>query len=379
MTSARSTLSVSTDESIEVFFERGWTDGLPVVPPTPELVDAMLAAGGVEGDEVIGSVPERSRTVTAEKAAVNAVMAGCKPEYFPIVLAGLGAVLDPAFNANTVFTSTGGAAVCVIVSGPLAAEVGMNSRHNALGAGNRANATIGRTMRLVGMNVLGARHGDGGLDASSMGHPGKYTFCFAEEDPPEPWQPLRVELGYLLEDTTVTVLPTEGPRQVANHLNEDPEGVLRSFSTMAKTPATFVVGKGGSQGVCVMGPEHAGALQQAGWTKEQAREFLFRETRVTPDELIAGGIVIEKGYQHDMTPGADGKLATFRDPEDIFIVTAGGAGAGWSAYIPNWAPSQHARATTRRVRLPGEALPDCGPDACEVNLTAPVRVSERSH
>ena len=178
-------------------------------------------------------------------------MAGCRPDYFPIVVAALGAALDPAFNAHAAFTSTGGAATCVVVSGPLAAAVGMNASHNALGSGNRANATIGRAVRLVARNVFGAATGD--MDASSMGNPGKYTLCFAEEDPPSPWLPLRVRLGFAPEDTTVTVMATEGPRQIANLLSEVPEDVLRTFVSAIKVPATFSVGKGG-QAIVVMGP-----------------------------------------------------------------------------------------------------------------------------
>jgi hypothetical protein len=360
-------LELEESEVQEAFFARGWTDGLPIVPPTPARVEAMLAAGGVPADDPVGAVPQRSRTVSVEEAAVNAVMAGCPPACFPIVLAALGAVLDPAFNAHTVLTSTGGAALCVVVSGPGAAEAGMNGGHNALGPGNRANATIGRALRLVAINVLEAR--PGGMDGSSLGHPGKYTLCFAEDPPPAPWPPLRVELGYALEDTTVTVLPTEGPRQVANHLSEDPEAILRTFAAAMRAPSTFAVGKGG-QGLVVLGPEHAAALVAGGWNRARVRAFLARESRVTPEELEAAGVVIERGGHHDMTPGPDGRLPAVPTEDDVFLVTAGGAGAGWSAWLPSWAPKLHAQAVTRRVRPAYEALPDCGPDACEIDLSA---------
>ncbi len=179
----------------EAFFERGWTDGLPIVAPTPDRVQAMLdLVLADDPDTLIGFLPARGRGVTLEKAAINAVMAGCRPEYFPVVVAALEAMFDEAFNLHTVLTSTGGAALCAIVSGPIAREIGMNARHNALGQGNRANATIGRALRLVAMNVLGSKPGES--DASSFGHPGKFTLCFAEDPPPAPWEPLRVELGY---------------------------------------------------------------------------------------------------------------------------------------------------------------------------------------
>jgi len=355
------TLSVDGEDPLEFIYRQGWTDGLPVVPPTPSRVEAMLAAAGCRADDVIGAVPARRRVVTAGIAAANAVMAGCRSEYFPLVLTALEAALDPAFNLNTVVTSTGGAALCVIVSGPMAASVGMNARHNVLGTGNRANATIGRALRLVAGNALDAKSDR--LDATSIGHPGKYTLCFAEDPPPAPWRPLCVELGYTPDDTTVTLIATEGPRQVANMLSEDPEDVLLSFVAQMKCASTFIVGKGG-QCVVLLGHEHALALREAGWSRQRAQEFLFEHSRVTPADLAAGGIRIEHGAQHDMSPGRDGRLATFRDVDDILIVTAGGPGAGWSAYLPTWAPTIHSRCVTRRVRPPGEPLPDCGPDAC---------------
>jgi hypothetical protein len=357
------TLSLEESDVQEYFFEQGWTDGLPIVAPDTDRVQAMLSAGEVEPDELLGSVPERNVSVSAEKVAVNAVMAGCRPEYFRVVLAAMQAVLDPGFNAHAAVTSTGGAALCLVVSGPIADEIGMNSRHNALGTGNRANATIGRAVRLVAMNVLGAR--TGGMDGSSLGHPGKFTFCFAESTPPLGWDPLRVELGYPEDDTTVTVIAAEGPRQIANAQNPDGWDVLRTFASAMMTPSTYSVGKG-HQVLLVFGPEHAAAVHSAGISKTEAREFLARETRVAPAALEAAGVVIERGYQHDMTPASDGKLPVVPTADDIFMVTAGGAGAGWSAYIPAWAPKMHSRAATRRVRLPGDALPACGPAGCEI-------------
>ena len=359
-------IEVDRDLIHEEFFAQGWTDGLPVVPPTPALVEAMLATVDLEADDVVGSVAQRNRSVTAEQAAINAVMAGCRADSFPLVVAALGAVLDPAFNAHAALTSTGSAATCVVVSGPLAREVGMNATSNALGPGNRANATIGRALRLVARNVLGASTGR--FDASAMGNPAKYTLCFAEDEPPAPWLPLRVQLGYEWSDTTVTVMATEAPRQIANHLSEQPEAVLRTFVSAIKLPASYSVGKGG-QGVVVLGPEHALAVRQAGWTQAQAREFLYREGRIRPDELEAAGVSLEIGNQHDMVPGEDGRLPSLNSPDDVLLVTAGGPGPGWSAYLPSFAPTHHTRAVTRRVRPLGEAMPSCGPDGCALDLS----------
>jgi hypothetical protein len=359
-------LEVQAADVGEQLHELGWTDGLPVVEPTPERVEAMVDGAGRDRTELLGGVAERGIAVNVEQAASNAVLAGCRPEYFPVVLAGVEAMLDPRYNAHSALTSTGGSALCAIVSGPIAAEIGMNARHNVLGPGNRANMTIGRALRLVARNVLNARTGR--LDGSSIGSPAKISLCFAEDPPRPPWQPLHSALGFAATDTTVTLLATEGPRQVANHLRGDAASVLRTFAEAIRSPAGFIAGKGG-QVVVLLGPEHALALIEGGVSRRQAQEFLVAHTRIAPAELEAAGIGIELGSQHDMVPESDGLLATLASPDDVFIVTAGGEGAGWSAVMPVWAPAKHSRAVTRRVRPYDEALPDCGPDACEVNLS----------
>lgn len=359
-------VTVPEEELQELFAERGWTDGLPIVAPTQARVDAMLAAGGSAPEVLLGLVPERGLSVCVEEAAIAAVMAGCPPVTFPIVLTALEAMLDPAFNAHSVLSSTGGAALCVVVSGPLAQAVGMNAGHGVLGPGNRANATIGRALRLVAINVLDSRPGL--MDASSLGSPAKYTLAFAEDDPPAPWEPLRVALGHRLEDTTVTLVATEGPRQVGNLLNGDGHAVLRTIASAVRSPSTFAVGKG-MQGVVVLGPEHRTALLESGISRAQASIALAGQSRISIAELEAAGVVVERGSQHDMTPHADGLLPALEGPDDVLIVTAGAGGAGWSAWLPGFAPKLHSRFVTRRVRDPEEALPDCGADACEVDLS----------
>jgi hypothetical protein len=340
------TLSLDESEVQEEFFERGWTDGLPIVAPTPERVEAMLAAASLSAEASLGTVVARNRTVSAQDAAINAVMAGCRPDYFPIVVAGVRALTDPAYNANGALTSTGGTAICTIVSGPMAAEIGMNSGHNVLGQGNRANATIGRALRLVAMNVLGAKPGF--LDGASIGNPGKYALCFAESEPLAPWGPLRVELGYAPADTTVTILATEGPRQIANLLTGDPEWVLRTFASSLRAGHTYIAGKGG-QAVVLMGPEHAGSVRDAGWSRDRVRAYLMEQTRISEADLHAAGVPVESTGAHTMVADPDGRYTTFRDPQDIILVCAGGAGAGWSAVMPAWAPTNNSRSVTVRV------------------------------
>lgn len=357
---------IDTGKALDYYFDNDLTDGLPIVLPTKLRVEEMLAGGGVSADDVLGSVPSRQRTVTAGLTAVNAVMAGCRADYFPVVLAAVRAMLDPLWNAHGALTSTGGAAACLIVSGPMAKAIGLNSKSNLFGPGFRANATIGRAVRLVAMNVLGARTGV--YDESCLGTPAKFTFCFAEEEPAAPWQPLREHLGFERADTTVTIMASEGPRQIGNFTQGDPALLLKSFASLMKPAGSLIAGKGGL-GVMVLGPEHQFVVRDKGWTQQQIREFLVENTRVTPEELSgAGAIQEEEGAHHHIKVGPDGKYPTFKSVDDLLLVTAGGHGAGWSAFIPSFAPSQHSKFATRRVVPAGEALPDCGSDACEVVL-----------
>lgn len=348
------------------FYEEGWTDGLPVVIPTPDLVDEMLLGGGYASDDVLGGVPQREILMTAGHAAANAVMAGCVPAYFPVVAAALAATLDPSFNVDVVGSSTGGAAVAVVVSGRMAADLQMNSGHSALAPGNRPNATIGRAVRLALVNFLG--HRPGGTDGTSLGHSGRFTLCFAEGPTPPGWEPLRVSLGFDIDDTTVTVLAADGPRQLANHLSERPEDLAATVAGAVKSPWQFIAGKGGAQVIVVLGPEHAAAIAAGGWTKRDLQELVCRESRVSPVELRAVGVPLERNSQHAIEADAEGLLMTIAEPDDVIVVTAGGEGAGWSSLIPCWAPKLHSRSVTRRVRPAGEVLPDCGPDSCEIVL-----------
>ncbi|RNL62452.1 hypothetical protein EFK50_11815 [Nocardioides marmoriginsengisoli] len=363
----RTTMTIAADDLQSHFYDQGWTDGLPIVAPTAAAVEAMLAGGGVAADEVLGAIPAHGVTMDAEHAATAAVMAGCVPEYFPIVLAAVGATLDPLFNLQVACTSTGGPALCTIVSGPLAAELAMNAEHNALASGNRANATIGRAVRFAAVNLL--RTQVDGTDGSSIGNPGKYTFCFAER-PVTGWSSLREDLGYAEEDTTVTVAPTTGPIQVGNHLTAEPDAIAASLAAAMRMPSLFTTGKGGAQFVIALGVEHEAAFRDNGWTRADLRARLREGSRIRVDELRAAGIVIEEGTHHDMSADADGYLRTVAADADIHVVSAGGAGAGWSAVIPSWAPRQHAQIATRRVRVKGEELPDCGPDSCAIDPTA---------
>ena len=195
--------------AVEALYELGWTDGLPVLPPTSEKVTEFLDAAGRDGSEIVGELPERRRQITAEKVAANAVMAGCKPEYMPVVLAAAEAMLAPEFNLVGPSSSMGGAATLVIVNGPIVQELGINSRNNLFGPGNRANSTIGRAMRLILMNACAAIPGL--YDRSVIGHPGKFSYCIAEAETETHWTPLHVERGFSPDQSAVTLFASESP------------------------------------------------------------------------------------------------------------------------------------------------------------------------
>jgi hypothetical protein len=334
------------DEALDIFFERDWTDGLPVVLPTRARVAAMISPTGLDRDTVVGTVRKRAISVTVEDVAINAVMAGCRDDYFPIVLAAVETVCDESFNIHSASASTSGAAICLVVSGPSVVKVGMASRRNLLGGGNRANMTIGRAVRLIVRNVLGSRAGN--MDASCIANPAKLSFCFAEDPPPAPWESLRVELGYDAEDTIVVALPTESSRQISNLHRSDAESLLRTFAAAIATPFTFPVAKH-MHGILVIGPDHASHFIAQGWSKRQIREELCERTEVGLDELEAAGIQVEAGSQHEVPRTKSGKLATFSDPDDLLIVTAGESGLGFSAFIPPIAAKLHMKAASRRV------------------------------
>lgn len=335
--------------AVELFYERGWTDGLPVVPPEPDAVAAMIAAGGRPDDEILGTVPERQASLAVWQAAVCTVMAGGLPKYFPVVLATWDALFDPKFNLHTPLSSTGGSALAGVVSGPYASEIGMNSGSSLLGPGNRANATIGRAVRLAAITALGAVPGE--LDASSISHGGKYTMHFSERPPPAPWPTLREQFGYGPAATTVTMLPVEAPRQILQRLNKSADGLLATIASCMKDPSQNGTGKG-TYYIIALGPEHALQLADAGLSLHDVREELSRRSRVTESELAAAGVLLDTGA-YSMVPDSDGYLPVAL-PQHILVVTAGGPGAGWSAAIPCWTGTTNTHPVTRAVRLDGD-------------------------
>ena len=338
-------------EAIERCYELGWTDGLPVVPPTVELVQQFLDHVGRGADEVVGSLPERRREVPVGKVAANAVMAGCRPEYFPVVLSASEAMLDPAFNLVGPSSSLGGAGILLIVNGPITQQLGINSRNNLLGPGNRANATIGRAVRLILMNACAATPGL--FDRSILGHPGKYSFCIAEAETETHWRPLHVERGFAAEQSAVTVFACEGPRQVRT--SESPDEVIHSvadvtsslgtsMSTVGSTGDTSAIVRQGEIAVVVSGRSDV----WESWSKDDFRRALHPKlTRSLADLKRAGDVA------GDVEPGDESNLVSLvPEPEDILVVFAGGEERTMCAVMPSWGPKVGSTAVTKAVAVP---------------------------
>jgi hypothetical protein len=336
-----------SQELIEAYYDAGWTDGLPVVPPTDRSVEAMLAAGGFRGDEVIGEIAGRNQVVTADKVAINAVMAGCKPEYLPVVVAAIKGLCHADFAYHGPASSTGGSAMVLIVNGPIVRALGINSGNNAFGQGHRPNATIGRAVRLVMMNVMNTRPGL--LDRATLGNPGKYSFCFAEHEDDHPWEPLHVARGCAPADSTVTVYASNSLYQVYNQLAAEPEPLLRCFAD-ALCNLGMPNMKGFNQSLVVLAGEHAEILRASGWSRRKTQDFLVEHAwRTVADFKRAARLpgVIEDG--DETTP-----RRVFEHADDILIVCAGGRAGSWSACLPGWG-NKWTKAVTMRVVTAGRS------------------------
>lgn len=336
-------------EAIERCYDLGWTDGLPVVPPTSQRVSQFLEQAGRPASDVVGEIPERRREVTVGKVAANAVMAGCLPEYLPVVLAATEAMLDPVFNLVGPSSSMGGAAILVIVNGPVAGQVGINSRNNLFGPGNRANATIGRAIRLILMNACAAIPGL--FDRSVIGHPGKYTYCIAEAERETHWTPLHVERGFSPEQSVVTVFASESPRQVraVGH----PEAILHALADAASSLGTNMSTSGsvgdpaaglrqGEVAVTIAGD--AGLWRD--WTKTQVRDYLHQRIRRSVADLKRAQVFPGPAETGD----EDSYVNLIPQPEDILLLFAGGEESNMSSVIPSWGPKVASTAVTRVVK-----------------------------
>jgi hypothetical protein len=310
-------------------WSRGWTDGLPLVPPTPARVLAMLEGTTRKPDEVVAVVPPDLAPCTVEKVAINAVMAGCRPEYLPVVLAAVEAVCTDAFNMHGLLATTMGTGPILVVNGPIRRELGMNSGINCLGQGNRANMTIGRALQLVVRNVGGGRPGE--VDRATFGNPGKLSFCIAEDEEGSPWTPLSTDLGADLGTNTVTVFPGEGPRNVIDQISRDADSLARSLAVNLRTvhhPKMVM----GFDCLLVIGPEHARVFDDAGWDKAKLLARLHELLLIPGEELVRGAGDILEGMPEGVR---NATLPKFR-PGGILIVQAGGRAGLFSAIIGGW-------------------------------------------
>ncbi|MDH4145930.1 MAG: thioredoxin family protein [Acidimicrobiia bacterium] len=260
------------EDEMEALFERGWSDGLPLVPPTEARVLRMLEGTTRAPDEVVAVVPPILVETTVEKIAVNAVMAGCRPEYLPVVLAAVEAACTDTFNIHGLLCTTYFSGPVLVVNGPIARRIGMNAGHNVLGQGNRANLTIGRALQLVIRNVGGGRPGRDGIDRSAFGSPSKLSFCFAEDEANSPWKPLSVEAGFDPDVDTVTLFAGHGPSAVVDQLSRSPEDLVKTFATRIAGSFDPFFARRLDNMMFVVGPEHARVFHGGGWDKMRVRQ-----------------------------------------------------------------------------------------------------------
>lgn len=329
--------------AIELCFTNGWTDGLPVVPPTAERIEAMLNAAGLEPGHQLAFIENRQVSVTAEKVAINAVLAGCKAEYMPVIVAIVEALGDPVYGYHGPATSTGGSAVFTVVNGPIARELDINCGDNLFAPGWRANATIGRATRLIMRNVIGTLPGE--LDRSSLGHGGKYTFCIAENEAESPWPPFHTTRGFRADQNAVTIFAAFAPHQFSNGLSATPEGVLTTACAQMRVSAA--TGRR-PQYALVLAGEHMVVIKNAGWSREDVQRFVYDNSKSSIADLKR--MHIKSG---PIEPGDETTtLELIESPQDLLVIMAGGRAGVQSAYIPGWGSKAGSQSVSKEIRRP---------------------------
>ena len=328
------------------FRERRWGDGLPVIPPTPQRVERMLAHNALAPETQVASIAPGFGTATMEAIAVNAVAAGCDPDLLPLVVAAVKGAADPRFNLQAIQATTNSVAVWVIVNGPGARQLGFNAGINCLGQGNWANAALGRAVHLVLQNVGGALPAE--MDRATHGQPGKYTFCCAENEAESPWPPLHVERGFRTEATTVTVVGAEGTMNMNTH-TKDADQLLRAFAETMMHPPSNEYTHGGEPWL-VISPEHAEILQRAGLSKADVKRELWTRSRLparcmTDRDLLR---VVHSRKDELGVVGPDTLLPIARSPGDIGLLVAGGPGTH-SVYVPCFGNSRAITVELERI------------------------------
>jgi hypothetical protein len=314
----------AADDELEEMFERGWTDGLPVVPPTVERVAAML--GSADGSQTLGPVPPSMGEATLERVAACAVLAGCKPEYFPVVVAASRAVLDPVFNLHGQAVTTQPAGQLIVVNGPVRRAIGLNSGMGVLGPGFRANLTIGRAVRLLASLCGGAM--PGGLDRATLGQMGKIGFCVAEDEESSPWEPLHAERGFDHGQSVVTVIGCDAPQNISDHRSRTPDDLAYVLAWAAASSWSTNWWPLAEPSVFVICPEHAAMFRDAGWSKQRLREFMFDAVRRPAGQLRRGETTPQV---HSAAP--DTEITKWASPDAIVLLVAGGEAGRYSAVL----------------------------------------------
>ena len=329
---ARKIELAESEDIMEACFERGWSDGLPLVPPTPLRVTRMLSSTDRSADEIVGSVPPDNRPCTIEKIAINAVMAGCKPDYLQVVIAALRAALKDEFCMHGLLCTTYFSTPVMIVNGPITKQIGMNSGVNALGQGNRANATIGRALQLIVRNVGGGI--PGGIDRATLGNPGKYTFCFCEDESDAEWPSLSMDRGYTREDSVINLFAGSGVQPFVDQQSRQPESLAKNLANSLRSVAN-TRSFGMADAIIVISPEHRRVLREGGWTKPNLKQALYDELKTPGADIIRGKDGIAEGMPEKFK---DILLNKFRD-DGLHIVGAGGKAGMFSAIISGWLAS----------------------------------------
>jgi hypothetical protein len=330
LTAATLDLPDDVGELFTRLYAAGMTDGLPVIPPTPARVAAMIAGATLPGDHVVAALAPRNGAATVEKIAVNAVMAGCLPAYFPLLIAAVRALAQPQFNLLGIQTTTNPVAPFVLVNGPIRKQIDVNCGAGALGPGRRANATIGRALRLILLNIGGGIPGE--VDQAMLGMPGKYSFCFGELEEDSPWQPFHVERGFRPDDSTVTLISAQGTQSFAASFRQ-PESILMMLANGMTAYGTNSYTKGCGNPLVILPPAHAKIFHDAGWDKPRIRAWLFAHTQFPLAGLPAEPRLLDTSSRYRLD---NDRLCICARPEDIVIIVAGGPQLNHVTYLANF-------------------------------------------
>ena len=330
--SSRNIQLAELEDDAEGCYERGWSDGLPVIPPTRVRVIRMLKGTDRSPGEIIGNIPPDNAPCTIEKVAINAVLAGCKPEYFPIVLASVQAALQDKFCMHGLLCTTYFSGPVMIVNGPVVQQVGLNNGINALGQGSRANATIGRALQLLIRNVGGGV--PGGIDRAVMGNPGKYTFCFAEDESDTDWSTLAQDRGFERSESVINLFAGEGLQPIVDQKSRDPDSLARNMAASLRAVVNTKL-YGVADAVLVVCPEHRRVFREGGWNKDDLKNALYDNLMTPGSELILGAQGIAEGMPEKFENKVIGK---FRD-DGLHITSTGSKAGMFSAIISGWVAS----------------------------------------